>query len=100
MCYATSICLEQMRYRNNSNYKQDTEIRKKAYVSQAVLDELKRIIADAEVCCIYIHKARGSGSGWQGRLQERDLTNAQQRQMKEGGRRTPQQECCARPQPS
>ena len=38
-----------MRYRNNSNYKQDTEIRKKAYVSQAVLDELKRIIADAEV---------------------------------------------------
>jgi protein mago nashi len=40
-----------MRYRNNSNYKQDTEIRKKAFVSQAVLDELKRIIADAEVRC-------------------------------------------------
>lgn len=39
----------QMRYRNNSNYKNDTEIRKKAYVSQAVLDELKRIIEDAEV---------------------------------------------------
>jgi hypothetical protein len=38
-----------MRYRNNSNYKNDTEIRKKAYVSQAVLDELKRIIADTEV---------------------------------------------------
>jgi hypothetical protein len=38
-----------MRYRNNSNYKNDTEIRKKAYVSQAVLDELKRIIEDAEV---------------------------------------------------
>lgn len=41
--------LVQMRYRNNSNYKNDTEIRKKAYVSQAVLDELKRIIEDAEV---------------------------------------------------
>jgi len=39
----------QMRYRNNSNYKNDTEIRKKAFVSPAVLDELKRIIADAEV---------------------------------------------------
>lgn len=38
-----------MRYRNNSNYKNDTEIRKKAFVSQAVLDELKRIITDAEV---------------------------------------------------
>lgn len=38
-----------MRYRNNSNYKNDTEIRKKAYVSPAVLDELKRIIEDAEV---------------------------------------------------
>lgn len=45
----TMSLIMQMRYRNNSNYKNDTEIRKKAYVSQAVLDELKRIIEDAEV---------------------------------------------------
>ena len=38
-----------MRYRNNSQYKNDTEIRKRAYVSQAVLSELKRIIEDSEV---------------------------------------------------
>lgn len=38
-----------MRYRNNSQYKNDTEIRKRAYVSQAVLDELKRIVDDSEV---------------------------------------------------
>lgn len=49
-----------MRYRNNSNYKQDTEIRKKAYVSQAVLDELKRIIADAEVSCSAVVQATAS----------------------------------------
>jgi len=39
----------QLRYRNNSNYKNDSEIRKRAFVSQAVLDELKRIIEDSEV---------------------------------------------------
>jgi protein mago nashi len=38
-----------MRYRNNSQYKNDTEIRKRAYVAQAVLDELKRIVDDSEV---------------------------------------------------
>ena len=45
----------QLRYANNSNYKNDTMIRKEAFVSQAVLDELKRIIEDSEV--------RASGSG-------------------------------------
>lgn len=39
----------QLRYANNSNYKNDTMIRKECYVSQAVLDELKRIIEDSEV---------------------------------------------------
>jgi len=39
----------EMRYRNNSQYKNDTEIRKRAYVSQAVLSELKRIIEDSEI---------------------------------------------------
>jgi hypothetical protein len=39
----------QLRYANNSNYKNDTMIRKESFVSQAVLDELKRIITDSEV---------------------------------------------------
>lgn len=38
-----------LRYANNSNYKQDTMIRKEVYTSQAVLDELKRIIEDSEI---------------------------------------------------
>ena len=38
-----------LRYANNSNYKNDTMIRKEAYVHQAVMDELKRIIEDSEV---------------------------------------------------
>jgi hypothetical protein len=38
-----------MRYANNSNYKNDTMIRKEAFVSAAVLLELKRIIEDSEV---------------------------------------------------
>ena len=45
----------QLRYANNSNYKNDTMIRKEAFVSQAVLNELKRIIEDSEV------RSRGSG---------------------------------------
>jgi protein mago nashi len=38
-----------LRYANNSNYKNDTMIRKEVYVTQAVLDEVRRIIEDAEV---------------------------------------------------
>uniref|UniRef100_A0A6T7WRZ9 Mago nashi n=1 Tax=Pyramimonas obovata TaxID=1411642 RepID=A0A6T7WRZ9_9CHLO len=38
-----------LRYANNSNYKNDSLIRKEAFISQAVLDELKRIIEDSEV---------------------------------------------------
>ncbi len=38
-----------LRYANNSNYKNDTMIRKEAYVHSAVMDELKRIIEDSEV---------------------------------------------------
>merc|ERR1712142_578899 len=36
-------------YANNSNYKNDTMIRKEAYVNKAVLEELKRIIEDSEI---------------------------------------------------
>lgn len=38
-----------MRYANNSQYKNDRMIRKECYVSQAVLDELRKIIEDSEV---------------------------------------------------
>ncbi len=41
--------LVQFRYANNSNYKNDTMIRKEGFVAQEILDELKRIIEDAEV---------------------------------------------------
>uniref|UniRef100_A0A1I7WFS4 Protein mago nashi homolog n=1 Tax=Heterorhabditis bacteriophora TaxID=37862 RepID=A0A1I7WFS4_HETBA len=39
----------QLRYANNSNYKNDTIIRKEAFVSPAVLHELKRIVEDSEI---------------------------------------------------
>ncbi|KAJ8961452.1 hypothetical protein NQ318_014700 [Aromia moschata] len=38
-----------LRYANNSNYKNDTMIRKEVYVHQCVMEELKRIIIDSEI---------------------------------------------------
>jgi len=38
-----------LRYANNSNYKNDTMIRKEVYVNQTVLSELKRIITESEI---------------------------------------------------
>merc|ERR1719391_670672 len=38
-----------LRYANNSNYKNDTMIRKEATVSKSVMDELKRIIVDSDI---------------------------------------------------
>ncbi|CAB4008651.1 mago nashi homolog [Paramuricea clavata] len=38
-----------LRYANNSNYKNDTMIRKEAFVSKRVMGELKRIIDDSEI---------------------------------------------------
>merc|ERR1712154_502154 len=38
-----------LRYANNSNYKNDTMIRKEAYVSPSCLNELRRIVDDAEI---------------------------------------------------
>ncbi|CEM03424.1 unnamed protein product [Vitrella brassicaformis CCMP3155] len=38
-----------LRYANNSNYKNDTMIRKEAYVSQSVINCLKKIIEDSEI---------------------------------------------------
>lgn len=39
----------QMRYANNSNYKNDTMIRKEAIVSKTVINELRRILEDSEI---------------------------------------------------
>jgi protein mago nashi len=38
-----------LRYANNSNYKNDTLIRKEVYVNQAVIDELKRIVNESDI---------------------------------------------------
>ncbi|KAF4364986.1 hypothetical protein G4B88_021803 [Cannabis sativa] len=38
-----------LRYANNSNYKNDTIIRKEVYVTPAVLRECRRIINDSEL---------------------------------------------------
>src|SRR5699024_7444623 len=38
-----------LRYANNSNYRNDTIIRKEAYVHKSVLQELQRIIKDSEI---------------------------------------------------
>lgn len=38
-----------LRYANNSNYKNDTMIRKEVTVSQSVLDEVRRIIQEADI---------------------------------------------------
>ncbi|KAJ3124113.1 hypothetical protein HK098_001382 [Nowakowskiella sp. JEL0407] len=38
-----------LRYANNSNYKNDTMIRKEVYVSPAMLNEVRRIVEDSEI---------------------------------------------------
>ncbi|GFE54670.1 mago nashi [Babesia ovis] len=38
-----------LRYANNSNYRKDSKIKKEAYVTRAVVDELRRIIRDSEI---------------------------------------------------
>ncbi|KAI8896776.1 Mago nashi protein [Globomyces pollinis-pini] len=38
-----------LRYANNSNYKNDTMIKKEVYVSQTLMDELKNIIEKSEI---------------------------------------------------
>ena len=47
-----------LRYANNSNYKNDTMIRKEAFVHSAVMDELKRIIEDSEVRGLHLYLKR------------------------------------------
>lgn len=42
-----------LRYANNSNYKNDTIIRKEVYLTPAVLRECRRIISESEVTLIY-----------------------------------------------
>lgn len=45
-----------LRYANNSNYKNDTIIRKELFLSQASLRECRRIISDSEVTCSSISR--------------------------------------------
>jgi protein mago nashi len=55
---AAAYCV-QLRYANNSQYKNDTMIRKEVYCSPAVLEELKRIIADSEARQLSHHHLSG-----------------------------------------
>jgi hypothetical protein len=43
-----------LRYANNSNYKNDTMIRKEVFVSPSVLREARRIIQESEVRFAYV----------------------------------------------
>ncbi len=38
-----------MRYANNSNYKNDTMIRKEVFVNEGVIEALKKIVKDSEI---------------------------------------------------
>ena len=38
-----------LRYANNSNYKNDTLIRKEVFLNKIVVDEFKRIVEDSEI---------------------------------------------------
>ena len=38
-----------MRYANNSNYKNDTMIRKEVFVNEGVIEALKKVIKDSEI---------------------------------------------------
>ncbi|KAK1442768.1 protein mago nashi like protein [Babesia gibsoni] len=40
-----------LRYSNNSNYKKDSLIEKETYVTDAVVNEVKRIIKESEITC-------------------------------------------------
>jgi protein mago nashi len=39
-----------LRYANNSNYKHDEMIRREVYLSPAVVEEMRRIITESEIC--------------------------------------------------
>lgn len=43
-----------LRYANNSNYKNDTMIRKEAFVSPSVLAELRRIVEESDILKVKI----------------------------------------------
>lgn len=42
-----------LRYANNSNYKNDTMIRKEVFLTPSVLKECRRIVSDSEVCYLF-----------------------------------------------
>lgn len=48
-----------LRYANNSNYKNDTMIRKEVRLSKAVIEEVKRIVEESEVLKCVNHAKAG-----------------------------------------
>lgn len=42
-----------LRYANNSNYKNDTMIRKEVFLTPSVLKECRRIVSDSEVIIVF-----------------------------------------------
>jgi hypothetical protein len=44
-----------LRYANNSNYKNDTLIRKEVVVSKSVLNELKRIVMESDILLVSLY---------------------------------------------
>jgi hypothetical protein len=55
-------CAFQLRYANNSNYKNDSLIRKETFVTAAFMEEVKRIIEDSEVRLEMIPPMRSRGT--------------------------------------
>ncbi len=50
LCVDTpSLIAMQLRYANNSNYKNDEIITREVFLSSAVIDEFKKIVTDSEV---------------------------------------------------
>lgn len=66
-----------MRYANNSNYKNDEMITREVFVSQSLLDEVKRIVVDSEVRP-RTHLWSSCAAGQLGRDVQQHLTQAEQ----------------------
>jgi protein mago nashi len=53
-----------LRYANNSNYKNDTMIKKEVYCSSTLMDELKRIIEESEILQYWLFYSREDDQNW------------------------------------
>lgn len=57
-----------LRYANDSKYKNDVIIRKEAFVSKAVLDEVKRIVETSEIQKCALARVRAAARLWRARV--------------------------------